>query len=243
MGGGMGLTAGASHRIIAQASKVAMPEIHIGLFPDVGGGFFLNRLPPGVGVVMALTGLVINESDAIHVGLFDAFMPQESWTNAIDHLTQLPFSGDWRQHQALVSDWMRQHDVSLDEAMASSMLSHYAKVIRWIGTQATPAGILEQLQRAAQDDPWFDAPASSLARGSPIAAMVSHRYLRQSYRGSLDDVLSLDLRLARRFLRAQDFPEGVRALLIDKDRKPNWQHSDFADVKTEDVDAYFLDLG
>jgi enoyl-CoA hydratase/carnithine racemase len=243
MGGGMGLSAGASHRIIAQASKVAMPEIHIGLFPDVGGGFFLNRLPPGVGMVMALTGLTINESDAIYVGLFDAFIPKESWANAIDHLTQARFTQDWRHNHELVSDWMRQHDASLDEAMASSMLSHYAKAIRWIGTQATPAGILEHLQRAAQEDPWFEAPANSLERGSPTAALVGHRYLRQCVRGSLDDVLSLDLTLARRFLRAQDFPEGVRALLIDKDRKPRWRHHRFADVPGEEIDAHFLDLG
>ncbi|NDF50523.1 MAG: hypothetical protein EB116_10650 [Betaproteobacteria bacterium] len=82
MGGGMGLSAGASHRIIAQASKVAMPEIHIGLFPDVGGGFFLNRLPPGVGMVMALTGLTIKSGAWFTdsgLGQSSLFAPMCAW--------------------------------------------------------------------------------------------------------------------------------------------------------------------
>ena len=242
MGGGMGLSAGASHRIIAQASKVAMPEIHIGLFPDVGGGFFLNRLPPGVGMIMALTGLTINESDAIYAGMFDAFVAKENWDATIDHLTQLKFTQDWQHNHQLVSEVMLQHDASLDDSMASSMLSHYAKALRWIGNQTSPQSMLEQLQRAAQDDPWFEAPAKSLAKGSPTAALVSHRYLRACFHCSLEEVLSLDLVLARRFLRAQDFPEGVRALLIDKDRKPAWQHRSFEEVPNEEVAAHFADL-
>lgn len=242
MGGGMGLSAGASHRIIAESSKVAMPEIHIGLFPDVGGGFFLNRLPPGVGMIMALTGLIINESDAIYAGLFDAFVPKAKWDSTIDHLTQLEFTQDWQMNHQLVSTWILQHDASLDDAMASSMLSHYAKALRWIGSQPTPASMLEQLQRAAQDDPWFDAPAKSLERGSPTAALISHRYLHDCFHRSLDEVLGLDLVLARRFLRGHDFPEGVRALLIDKDKKPSWRRRRFSEVTADEVALHFADL-
>ncbi|NBO11535.1 MAG: enoyl-CoA hydratase/isomerase family protein [Betaproteobacteria bacterium] len=241
MGGGMGLSAGASHRIIAEGAQVAMPEIHIGLFPDVGGGFFLNRLPPGVGMMMALTGLVLNEADALVAGLFDAFLPKADWNRAIDQLCALSFCESWQHNHDLVSAWMLDHDASRSEAMVSSMLSHYAVALRWIGRQPSPAKILEQLQRAANDDPWFEAPATSLAKGSPTAALISHRYLQEAFHCSLEEVLALDLRLARQFLRQHDFPEGVRALLIDKDRKPQWRYARFDDVPPAYLAAHFED--
>jgi len=241
MGGGMGLSMGASHRIIAEDAKVAMPEIHIGLFPDVGGGFFLNRTPPGVGRIMALTGLVLNESDALWIGLFDAFIPKGKWDHALDQLSQLPFSADWQHDQGLVTRWMLEWDESVNEALPSCMLSHYAKALRWIGLQPTTELVLQTLQRAAQDDPWFESPCQALGRGSPTAALVTDRYLKMAYRRSLSEVLELDWVLARKFLRGQDFCEGVRALLIDKDRKPNWQYKHFAEVPAFHVSAHFED--
>ena len=241
MGGGMGLSVGASHRLIAEGSKVAMPEIHIGLFPDVGGGFFLNRLPPGIGRVMALTGLTLNESDALGIGLFDAFVPKAHWDHAIDQLSELALTEHMQHNHALVSAWMLEQDQSLDESMPSSMVSHYAKALRWIGMQASTEHVLEALQRAAQDDAWFESPCLSLTRGSPIAALVTDRYLRESYLRSLDQVLELDLVLARQFLRRKDFAEGVRALLIDKDRKPDWQYKHFSEVPRAEIAAHFED--
>ena len=102
--------------------------------------------------------------------------------------------------------------------------------------------MLEQLQRAAQDDPWFDAPANSLERGSPTAALISHRYLHDCFHRSLEEVLGLDLVLARRFLRGHDFPEGVRALLIDKDKTPRWRHTRLGEVTADEVALHFADL-
>jgi len=105
--------------------------------------------------------------------------------------------------------------------------------------QANAIGVRDALLAAAEEDPWFEAPARSLAGGSPTAAHVTYEYLRRCRMRSLAEVLELDLVLARQFQRHRDFPEGVRALLIDKDRKPIWSPAGFEEVDALLVEAHF----
>lgn len=239
MGGGVGLAVGASHRVISDNARVAMPEIHIGLFPDVGGGWFMNRVPGGAGIVMALTGLTVNEADALHAGLADWFVPVEARDDLYSAILALPWTGDARADHVSLTGLLGAQHRKFKAGLPTSNLQQYQEALRFIAGQPTVAAVRDALLAAAEEDPWFKAPAASLANGSPTAAHVTWEYLRRTRKMSLTEVLALDLILARQFQRHNDFPEGVRALLIDKDRKPQWSPTRFEDVSTPLVDAHF----
>ena len=282
MGGGLGLAAGASHRVVSDGSRIAMPEIHIGLFPDVGGGFFLNRVPGGAGRLMALTGATINEADALFAGLADGFVPLEAREAFIDALIALPWSGgpgarvdeadrllaglpagfgprgarvafpdprfavggggepaaDNERVSGLVLSQLRRFQQGLPE----SNLRMYFDAIRFICAMPTVIGLRDALQAAGAADPWFQPLADNLTKGSPTTAFVAFEYLRRCRHLSLREVLDLDLVLARNFQREHDFCEGVRALLIDKDRKPVWSPPRFEDVDPALVARHFAPM-
>ena len=241
MGGGVGLSVGASHRVVAEASRIAMPEIHIGLFPDVGGGWFLNRTPGGTGTLMALTGLTINEADAIFAGLADFFVPLAARDALFEELAGLDWQGgaaDFAAVTRLLLSWHERHQPGLP---ASSLVQHY-DAIRVIAAQPDVIAARDALSAAAAADAYFSRPADSLAGGSPTAAHVTWAYLARCRHLSLREVLDLDLLLARQYQRRHDFPEGVRALLIDKDRRPAWSPDRFDAVEPSLVEAHFQPL-
>jgi enoyl-CoA hydratase/carnithine racemase len=239
MGGGVGLMVGASHRIVTEGVRIAMPEIHIGLFPDVGGGWFLNRVPNAAGRVMALAALAINEADALHAGLADWFVPRELQEDFHEALTGLEWSGDASADRMRLTRLCASFHRKARAGLPESPLRQYADALRFIGMQPDAAGVRDALAAAAQEDPWFEAPAEAIRRGSPVGACVSFEYLNRTRAMSIREVLALDLVLARQFQRHPDFPEGVRALLIDKDRKPVWSVACIEDVSGELLAAHF----
>ncbi len=239
MGGGVGLCVGGSHRIVSEGSRIAMPEIHIGLFPDVGGGWFLNRTPGSIGRLMALTGLTINEADALFVGLADVFVPLEARDDLWASLRDLDWSGQARQDSAALTRLLLGRHRKFHTGLPLSNLRQYFDALRHLCAQPDAIALRDGLLVAAAEDPWFEAPAQALRAGSPTTAAVAFEYLRRARPMSIDEVLALDLVLARQFQRRNDFPEGVRALLIDKDRKPAWSPDRFEDVDPAMVDAHF----
>lgn len=238
-GGGVGLLAGASHRVLSENAKLAMPEIHIGLFPDVAGGFFLNRVPGGIGKVLALTGLHMNVADGIFAGLADTFVPLELRDDLWRDLLARPWSGDPVRDREQVSLLMLAYGRRNALGLPESNLRQYFDALRVISAMPTATGIRDSLLAAAHEDPWFETPARSLADGSPTAAHVSLAYLERCRQRSLAEVLDIDLALARQCLRRGDFSEGVRALLIDKDKKPVWSPARFDEVDPKAVAAHF----
>ncbi len=241
MGGGVGLTVGASHRVVADGSRIAMPEIHIGLFPDVGGGWFLNRVPGGAGWLMALTGLAINEADAIFAGLADWFVPLEAREALYEGIRTLDWSANAAADREALTRLLWSRHRRFRTGLPLSNLQQYFDAIRFIANQPTVVAVRDALIAAAAEDPWFSEPADNLANGSPTAAHVTWEYLRRCRRLSLRETLALDLVLARQCQRHGDFPEGVRALLIDKDRKPVWSPGRFEQVPASLVEEHFVD--
>ncbi len=239
MGGGLGLFAGASHRIVSDQAKLGMPEIHIGLFPDVGGGYFLNRMPGNAGLLMAMTGLVINEADALFGGLADFFWPVEDRTKLIQGLTQIHWTGDARTDRERVSLWLLLASRKYSSGLPTSNLKQYFDAIRYLTMLPNAIGLRDALLAAAREDPWFQAPADALLHGSPTSAALILEYLRRTRKMSLQQVLELDGVVARNCQRKHDFAEGVRALLIDKDRKPKWSPDKIEDVSPELISAHF----
>jgi enoyl-CoA hydratase/carnithine racemase len=237
MGGGLGLIAGASHRVFTDYSKITMPEIHIGLFPDVGGGYFLNRLRDGAGALIALTGHVINANDAFAVGLAEHVISAASMPGVIDEMTQLAWTDSPPDNHLMLSALFERMSESVQKD--SSELAQRAAATRSLAAANSVREFRDQLVALAVADPYFATAAKNLTQGSPTTAHVSFEYLRRAKDRSVEDVLALDLILAKQFQRHHDFSEGVRALLIDKDKSPKWSPSDWDGVSQALLDEHF----
>lgn len=240
MGGGVGLSAAGSERIVTEGLKLAMPEIHIGLFPDVGGGWFLNRVPDGGGVLLALTGAVIDASDALYAGLADHAIAHARQPEFLHGLTELDWRGPPTRRRAMLREFCLGFAAHDPLPMAAGPLRRHHDLIRHIGRQPTAAAVLTALGDAATQDPWFEAPLRGLAQGSPTAACVSFEYLRRCRPLGIAEVLALDLVVAKQCQRHLDFPEGVRALLIDKTRDAAWSPARLGDVSDAMVAEFFV---
>jgi len=240
MGGGLGLVAGASHRVFVEGSKIAMPEIHIGLFPDVGGGYFLNRAPAGVGQMLALTGLIITADDAHYAGFADAVVTNAARQELIAALRASEWTDDVRRNRALLSAAVL--DLKSSPAHAGSALEAHAASLRALAMADDVIAYRDALQVLASSEPYFANAAKNLSQGSPTAAHVTFEYLRRTRECGIAEVLALDLKLARQFQRHHDFSEGVRALLIDKDRAPKWSPAQWQEVSVEHVAEHFLSI-
>lgn len=238
MGGGLGLVAGASHRVFVQGSKIAMPEIHIGLFPDVGGGYFLNRMPAGVGALLALTGHIITAEDALDIGLADAVANDDARAGLCAALQRCPWSGDGNLDRAAINAAIGGFTSAPTGTPAGTLMTHAASLSH-LAASGNVVACRDALIAQAARDSYFAAAARNLAQGSPTSAYVTFEYLRRTRGLDIAAVLELDGVLARQFQRQHDFSEGVRALLIDKDRAPRWLPADWSQVTPETVAMHF----
>jgi enoyl-CoA hydratase/carnithine racemase len=238
MGGGVGLLAGASHRVVTPRSRVAMPEIAIGLYPDVGGSWFLNRMPGQIGLFLALTGAPLNAADARFAGLADVVRDHGDKVHVLDAITTATWSGRSEQDAAQLSRVLA--DGALTPAPETSPLRRHFDLIDAVIGHDTLADTDRRL-RALQthDDPWLAAAAATYAAGSPSSAALSHAVLRRAKHLSLAEVFRLEYDLSIACCLQPDFSEGVRAVLVDKDRTPRWQPATLAAVTPALIDAHF----
>ncbi|MBD3895174.1 enoyl-CoA hydratase/isomerase family protein [Halomonas sp. ML-15] len=237
MGGGMGLLAGARHRLVTERSRLAMPEISIGLYPDVGASWFLNRMPPGIGAYLALTGAQLNARDALDLGLADQLVPAQRRDALIDELCRADYgaSGDLLAHDRAICTALA--------AVADRDLAPRAQLWPWRDhlQQLTSAADAAQASAAILADPeqdeWLVANRRRLAEGCPLTAQLAWGMLRRHRHASLSEALRDELSLSLRCCLEGDLAEGVRALLIDKDKRPRWSHPEVASVPAAQVDA------
>jgi enoyl-CoA hydratase/carnithine racemase len=226
MGGGLGLMAGASHRVATETTRIAMPEISIGLFPDVGGTWFLPRMPGRTGLFLGLTGAPLNAGDALFTGLADYFIAQQARQHVIDALCE----ADWHSpaDAGLTMDRvLRKHAAPAETLPVSEVRTHFDAIASM--TASRDFGEVVQAIRSYDGDaPWLQRAAKTLAGGSPFSAALVWAVHKRARHLSLADVFRLELVVALRCCAHPDFSEGVRALLIDKDGTPHWQpaHAD-----------------
>lgn len=237
MGGGMGMLAGARHRLVTERSRLAMPEISIGLYPDVGASWFLNRMPSGIGAYLALTGAQLNARDALDLGLADELVPAERREVLITALRKADYgtAGETCQHQRAVC-------LAVAE-VADRDLAPPAQVWPWRDhlQQLMNAGDAVQASAAIladrEDDGWLQANRQRLAAGSPLTVHLAWYMLKRHRLSSLAEALRDELNLSLRCCLQGDLAEGVRALLVDKDKQPHWAYSSVDAVPTEQVEA------
>ena len=242
MGGGMGLMAGASHRVVTERTRMAMPEIGIGLFPDVGGSWFLNRLPVGTGLFLALTGAPLNAADALFAGLADFCLPASSRDSVAGAMADTTWHDDAAANARLLSHLLQaQAEAATDLAarMAASNLRSNFDAIRQVIGHDSLADIAVRLGQAAGGDSWLGAAAANFLKGSPTSTALAHALLQRARHLSLGDVFRMEFNAALGCCAHHDFAEGIRALLVDKDRKPRWQPARLDEVDAARIADHF----
>ncbi len=231
MGGGMGLTQGASHRIVTERTKMAMPETAIGLFPDVGGGYFLSRCANsavGVGEYLALTGQMLSGQDAVSLGLADVTVPSDT----------LPAL--WTDPKA----WLAQSNLSDTRRRDLRELAPIANLeaIREHFSQPNLAAITQSLKTDESD--WAKSAVNKLETNSPLMLAVTLNQIRKARSMTLAEDLRMERDMVFHCFAGtpachSDTVEGIRALVIDKDHKPKWQPKGLNEVTSRRVEAFF----
>ena len=238
MGGGLGLMAGASHRVVTETAKIAMPEITIGLFPDVGATWFLNRMPDAVGLFLGLTGLDLNAEDALRVGLADAFIPANQKEKLFEGLKGLPWNNR-ESSDSGISQLLRQISGPHEDQKPKSRLAPHLSLIRELGDLYSVEAVYAALMQTHTDDDWLQKGLDSLRQGCPTTACLVWRQTHHLQGLTLKEVFRQELIMAVQCTRHPDFQEGVRAQLIDKDKQPRWQHRSPGDVPETWVNEFF----
>lgn len=232
MGGGMGLCQGAQTRIVTEHTKMAMPETNIGLFPDVGGGYFLSRCPGHVGEYLALTGEVIGAEDAIAYGLADVKVAAASLPAMWDALGT-----------AKLSEWNAIYSVAVRARIDWLKASKHTEIDAHFGLLRVKH-IVDSLEKA-KSDVWAQKTAAVLRKRSPLMLHVALEQIRRARSMTLAN----DLRMERDMVHhcfhlrpgaASETVEGIRALAVDKDYAPKWNPERIEDVKPGMADAFFV---
>ena len=239
MGGGMGLMSGASHRVVTPSTRIAMPEITIGLYPDVGGTWFLNRTPGKTGLFLALTGASINASDALFVGLADRFIAHENYNDVLAALAQVQWSPQSQKHSGQVSDVLREFEKSSKALLPADQVRAHYNVIQKLCDGDDIDTVVKQILAWQGEDAWLSRAVQTLAKGCPATIHLIDQQFRRGKHLSLREAFQMELVMSIHCARFNNFREGVRALLIDKDNQPKFEPATLAEITPEFVDAHF----
>jgi len=235
MGGGVGLSIGATHRIVTEKTKWAMPEMNIGFFPDVGASFFLNQLPGHTGRYLALTARVITANDTIYVGAADYYMESSNWKTIQTKLLEKDWSSESIQQD--LDEFIQSNCTSLPS------ISQLAIVQEDINRHFQYETV-EEIVKSLQDDAftgneWAAREVHTLLSKSPTSLKVTLQQLINGKGRSLNECLEMEKNMAIQFMKTADFYEGIRAVLVDKDRSPKWVPETLETVTDSDIERYF----
>lgn len=241
MGGGLGLMSGASHRIVTENSRIAMPEISIGLYPDVGGSHFLNQMPVGNGLFLGLTGASINATDALYSNLADYFVPHDVKVTLFARL----LGANWQENliqQTLSSICDEFHSLHFGQLPQGNLKEHQP----WLTNLARQPDITTAVQHIlsanASEDKWLNKAQKTLTVGSSITANLVFEQLRRGKTMSLAECFQMELGMSCKCGEFGEFQEGVRALMIDKDNQPKWRYGSVEQVPQATIDYFFADI-
>lgn len=236
MGGGIGLLVGSSHRVVTPRTRMAMPEIGIGLFPDVAGSWFLPRMPGRAGLFLALTAAPLNAADARQTGLADVVLPHERYADVLAAIASERWQGERATDAARLSTVLGRF--ATDDLPEGNLAARQARIDAVIGDDSLEEVATRLVALADDPDPWLAQAGATFEKGSPTSAALSFELQRRARTMSLADVFRLEYQAAVGCSVHHDFPEGVRALLVDKDRSPRWQPETLDAVSQDLVDDH-----
>jgi len=226
MGGGVGLSVHGKYRIAGDATVFAMPETGIGYFPDVGGTFFLPRLGMSIGQWLGLTGARLNVGQTCDIGIANIYVPTNKHSDLIEALGTADLDGtDNRVNKVLevFAQVPPAHD-EIPEAIKAFNCSSVPEIL---------------LSLDSDNSEWAAKQAKNIRRKSPIAMCVTFEALKRGINMTFRQVMAQELDISLNFLSTQDFYEGIRSQLIDKDRNPKWSHSSVDEVSSTQVERLF----
>jgi enoyl-CoA hydratase len=227
LGGGVGVSVNGRYRIAGETMIFAMPETGIGLFPDVGGSYFLPRCPGQIGMYLGLTGGRLNTADCLYTGIATHFVPIAKWKELVGALA------DGAEAEPAIA--------AVQEAVPDAFLSAHREAIDRIFAAGSVEDILSALD--AEHEDWTDNAARTIREKSPTSLKLAFRQLREGAKLEFDDCMRMEYRMVTRVVAGHEFYEGVRATIIDKDGAPKWQPADLAQVSDADIAVYFAPLG
>ena len=234
MGGGVGLSGHARHRVVTEKTKLAMPEVGLGFFPDVGGTWLLSRSPGEIGAYFGLTGQNMNGPDAIHAGFADAVVPSAKLAALREALTQVR-PGTVSGEIALLIDGFALRET------AGPVAALQSNIDAWFAHDRME-DIVAALQRDGSE--LAASTLKTLNEKSPRGMVVTLKLLRLARKSSsLEQCLVREYRAALQVFASDDFREGVRAAVIDKDRNPRWSPPRIEDVTPAMLAPYLADIG
>lgn len=229
LGGGVGISAHGSVRVVTERTRTGMPETTIGFAPDVGGTFLLSRAPGETGTHAALTGAHLNGADALFLGLASHFVPSQKLPALVEALeNETAEAAVGRYSEEAPPSVLEEQRNWIDSCYASDDAEDIVRRLRgYEGENSTEAA----------------AAADTIEAKSPTSVKVTLASLRRVQGMTLDEALAQEYRVGLRFLAAPDFREGIRAQVVDKDRNPRWKPPTLADVQPEQVEHFFEPLG
>jgi enoyl-CoA hydratase len=233
MGGGLGLSVHGSHRVASESLRMAMPETVLGLFPDVGGAWFLNRCPGAIGRYLALTGQHIGLADALTAGLATHHVPAAAFDALVAALVAAP-GLDRAKVDAIIA-------THAADAGAGTLAARQAEIDRLFSGENLDA-VVADVDQAAPSAEWIAEAKAVLHHASPTSLRATWRRMVDAPGQDIARVLKDDYRMAVRIVAGRDFPEGVRAIFVDKDRKPRWQPATLEAVTAAEIDALLAPL-
>lgn len=218
MGGGMGISQGASFRVVTERSKISMPEVAIGYFPDVGASYFLSKCPGSIGEYLALTGVTLDSEDALYANLADWLLPSSNIPAFLEQLEQLNANTPASEQLVKILLNLGARNTPLNASLESK-----CDVIDAIFCLGTVEKIIDALSQAAPNgNAWISETAELMKKRSPIAMVGARETVHRGKHLSISECFSMELALSTRWIEVGDFVEGIRALIIDKDNSPKW---------------------
>lgn len=230
MGGGVGISVHGTLRVVGDRTVMAMPEMRLGFFTDVGTTYALARLPGQLGRFLALTGYRMNAADALYTGMGTHYVPS-------DRLFEIPdsfVSGTWSADP--LADVTRNVERFAGDPGPAPLAERRAAIDRCFAGDS-----IEAIRAAltAEGSDWAQATLAELDRGSPTSLKVTLAALDRAQRLDFDAAMSQEFRLSQAFMAGHDFHEGVRAVLVDKDQAPQWKPARLDEVDAATVESYF----
>lgn len=231
MGGGVGISVHGSHRIAGDQTLFAMPETGIGLFPDVGGSFFLPRMPGKLGLFLGLTGARLKAADSLYAGVATHYIPSDVQPSAIDALATRAASADQ------IGDILTDFTADPGEAPIAALQADIDRLF----SDSDVTAILAALD--ADGGEWAAKQASILRSKSPTSLKLTFEQLKRGADMDFDAAMAMEMRMAARIMEGHDFYEGVRATIFEKGAVPQWSPALLDEVSDAAIAAYFADLG
>jgi len=226
MGGGLGISVHGRYRVTSSSAVYAMPETGIGFFPDVGGSYFLSRMPGQTGLYMGLTGARVKAADSLYLKIATHWVPSEYW----DALLEGFAAGD--DPADVLSEMAR-------DLLPSAPISDRRVDIDRIFASSSVEDILAMLDQDDDVDDWASETAALMRSRSPTSLRLAYNQIRSGKNLSFEDCMRMEFRMASRILQGKDFYEGVRAVIVDKDNAPKWDPPALAGVSDADIQGYF----